>query len=70
MGRKSKHSKELKMEIVKRYERGEGSYESLANEVGVDRGTIRKWFAHYKNLNRMIFRNTMRNCLQIVVWML
>ena len=38
------------MEIVKRYERGEGSYESLANEVGVDRGTIRKWFAHYKIL--------------------
>lgn len=37
MGRKSKYSKELKMEIVKRYERGEGSYESLANEVGVDR---------------------------------
>ncbi|WP_413604651.1 transposase, partial [Faecalitalea cylindroides] len=48
MGRKSKHSKELKMEIVTRYERGEGSYESLANEVGVDRGTSRKWFAHYK----------------------
>ena len=34
MGRKSKHSKELKMEIVKRYERGEDSYESLDNEVG------------------------------------
>ena len=43
------------MEIVKRYERGEGSYESLANEVGVDRGTIHKWFAHYKNLGTSAF---------------
>lgn len=61
MGRKSKHSKELKMEIVKRYERGEGSYESLANEVGVDRGTIRKWFAHYKNLGTAAFDEESRN---------
>ena len=49
------------MEIVKRYERGEGSYESLANEVGVDRGTIRKWFAHYKNLGTSAFDEESRN---------
>lgn len=49
------------MEIVKRYERGEGSYESLANEVGVDRGTIRKWFAHYKNLGTSAFDEKSRN---------
>ena len=32
MGRKSKYSKELKMGIVKRYEKGEDSYESLATK--------------------------------------
>lgn len=61
MGRKSKCSKELKMEIVKRYERGEDSYESLANEVGVNSGTIRKWFVQYKNLGASAFDEESRN---------
>lgn len=61
MGRKSKYSKELKMEIVKRYERGEDSYESLANEVGVNSGTIRKWFVQYKNLGASAFDEESRN---------
>lgn len=49
------------MEIVKRYERGEDSYESLANEVGVNSGTIRKWFVQYKNLGASAFDEESRN---------
>lgn len=61
MGRKSKYSKELIMEIVKRYERGGDSYESLANEGGVNIGTIHKWFVQYKNLGASAFDEKSRN---------
>ncbi len=65
MGRKSKYSKELKMEIVKRYERGEDSYESLANEVGVNSGTIRKWFVQYKILELLpLMKNLETNLIR------
>ena len=36
MGRKSKYSKELKIEICKRYLNGEGSTYSLADEIGTN----------------------------------
>ena len=52
MGRKAKYSKELKLEIVKRYLKGESAI-SLANEYGMTysmRGEIRKWANKTKSL--------------------
>lgn len=37
MGRKGKYSKELKLEIISRYQAGESGY-SLAEEYGLPRG--------------------------------
>ena len=50
MGRKAKYSKELKLEIVKRYLKGE-SASALANEYGMPYSTRNKivlWSKHYE----------------------
>jgi len=50
MGRKAKYSKELKLEIVKRYLKGESAI-SLANEYGMPYSTRNKivlWSKHYE----------------------
>ena len=50
MGRKAKYSKELKLEIVKRYLKGE-SGSSLANEYGMPKSmaeSIRKWARRFE----------------------
>ncbi len=52
MGRKAKYSKEFKLEIVKRYLKGESAI-SLGNEYGMTysmRGEIRKWANKTKSL--------------------
>ena len=41
MGRKSKYSKKLKLEIVQRYEKGEESVVSLVKEIETDKCVIR-----------------------------
>ena len=41
MGRKSKYSKKLKLELVQRYVKGEGSFVSLAKEIETDEYVIR-----------------------------
>lgn len=43
MGRKSKYSKELKIEICKRYLNGEGSTYSLADEIGTNNMVVYRW---------------------------
>lgn len=48
MGRKSKYSKELKIETVKRYLNGEGSCNYLANEIGADHTVIADWVQRYQ----------------------
>lgn len=55
MGRKSKHSKELKLSIVKRYLDGEGSYESLAKEINVYGSTVESWVKKYKSYGEIAF---------------
>jgi len=43
MARKSKFTKELKIEVVRRYEIGEESIAMLANEINVNESTVSNW---------------------------
>ena len=64
MGRKAKYSKELKLEIVKRYTNGE-SASLLATEYDLTahdaRRQIRKWYNKYKTLGESAFNETSTN---------
>lgn len=63
MGRKAKYSKELKLEIVKRYLKGE-SANALANEYALlKRGphTIRDWVHKYESLGEKAFEHSNQN---------
>ena len=50
MGRKSKYSKEFKIDVCKRYLNGEGSSDSLGKEYGFDGSYIRDWVKKYRVL--------------------
>ena len=59
MGRKAKYSKELKLEIVKRYLKGESAI-SLANEYGMSYNTRREimiWVRKYESNGESSFDN-------------
>ena len=59
MGRKAKYSKELKLEIVKRYLKGESAI-SLANEYGMSydmRRDITRWARKYESNGESTFDN-------------
>ena len=63
MSRKARYSKELKLEIVKRYLNGE-SPTSLANEYGLSTGgkvRIWKWSNKYRTLGEIAFEETPAN---------
>lgn len=58
MGRKVKYSKELKLEIIKKYTKGE-SATALAHEYNMSasmRREILRWFHRYKELKEQIIR--------------
>lgn len=61
MGRKSKLTKEEKMEIVKRYDAGEGSMITLANEFKVGCTTLKTWIRQYHTLGESAFNERTRN---------
>ena len=63
MGRKAKYSKELKVEIVKKYLKGE-SASILANEYGLSKGMRRhilEWANQYKALGEKVFEEKSTN---------
>ena len=63
MGRKAKYSKELKLEIVKRYLKGE-SASALANQYGMPKSMnceIIKWVHKYEALGESVFDNLSAN---------
>ena len=63
MGRKAKYSKELKLEIVKRYLKGE-SASALANEYGMPKNMdseIYKWVHKYEAIGEGVFENSNQN---------
>ena len=45
---KSKHTAECKIEIVKKYLSGEGSYARLAAAYGMGEKTLRDWVHRYR----------------------
>lgn len=61
MSRKSKHTKEEKLEIVRKYNNGEGSYESLGNSIGVTLNTVKKWVVQYNEHGESVFDDKPRN---------
>ena len=63
MGRKGKYSKELKLEIINRYQAGESGY-TLAEEYGLPRGMasqIPVWSKRYSVYGESIFEERERN---------
>lgn len=60
MGRKSRHTKEEKISICKRYQNGESPI-ALALELGVDKSQIRIWDNKYIALGSNAFDETFRN---------
>ncbi len=61
MGRKPKVSKEIKVEICKAYDKGEGSFKSLAKSIGVDKTTVIEWFYRYKEHGEKAFDTSKKN---------
>lgn len=61
MGRKSQYSKELKIEICKRYLNGEGTTYSLADEIGTVKEVIRRWIKKYNAFGESAFEEMKSN---------
>ena len=53
---KSKHTTEWKIEIVKKYLSGEGSYARLAKAYGIGEKTLRDWVHRYREQGETGFR--------------
>lgn len=61
MGRKTKHSKEIKIQVCKNYEKGNGSFESIAKSVEADEASVRRWYLRYKEHGPSAFETSNRN---------
>ena len=61
MGRKSKYSKELKIEICKRYLNGEESTYSLADEIGTNNMVVYRWVKKYNAFGESAFDDLKSN---------
>ncbi|MBR3839954.1 MAG: transposase [Erysipelotrichales bacterium] len=55
MGRKIKYTKELKIQIVKRYLSEESSYELLAKEIDSASAVVCRWVKKYQTLGENAF---------------
>ena len=55
MGRKSKFSKEVKINACKKYKAGKGSFGSIAKELGCSKPVFHKWYHDYINHGDSIF---------------
>ena len=61
MGRKSKFSKEVKINACKKYKAGKGSFGSIAKKVGCAEPVLKKWYYDYINHGDSIFDEKPRN---------
>lgn len=61
MGRKPKHSKEVKIKACLDYDRGKGSFSEIAKELGVVKSTVLKWYYLYQLQGSVAFDNSPRN---------
>lgn len=55
---KSPHTTEWKIEIIKKYISGEGSYESIARAHGIAKQTLRAWVHRYQEHGASAFNRT------------
>ena len=58
---KSKFSKEIKIKACKDYENGTGSFQSIAEEIGVNFTTLREWYFKYREHGPNAFDATKGN---------
>ena len=61
MGRKNKYSKEVKLNIVKRYLNGEKSFRALADELHTSSSLIQRWVRMYKEYREAAFDTNQSN---------
>lgn len=61
MGRKNKYSKEVKLNIVKRYLNGEKSFRALADELHTSDSLIQRWVRMYKKYGEAVFDTNQSN---------
>ena len=61
MGRKSKFSKEVKINACKKYKAGKGTFGSIAKEVDCSKAVFFKWYHDYINHGDSIFDEKPRN---------
>ena len=61
MGRKNKYSKEVKLNIVKRYLNGEKSFQALADELHTSNSLIQRWVRKYKEYGETAFDTNQSN---------
>ena len=61
MGRKNKYSKEVKLNIVKRYLNGEKSFRALADELHTSSSLIQRWVRMYKEYGEAAFDTNQYN---------
>lgn len=61
MGKKSQYSIETKIKACKNYEKGKGSFQSIAEELGVNWTTLREWYFKYREHGVNAFDTTKRN---------
>ncbi|MEL7646968.1 MAG: transposase [Sedimentibacter sp.] len=61
MGRKPKHSKEIKIQVCENYEKGKGSFESIAKSIEADKASVRRWYLRYKEHGPSAFETSNRN---------
>ncbi|MTI62085.1 MAG: transposase, partial [Firmicutes bacterium] len=48
MGRKPKYNEEVKVQACEDYQKGNGSFKSIAKSIGADYETVRRWYLRYK----------------------
>jgi len=61
MGRKPKYSKEVKIKACEDYEKGHGSFESIAKSVGTVKSIMRRWYLTYKEHGPSAFETSTKN---------
>lgn len=61
MGRKPKYSKETKIKVCKEYEKGNGSFSSIAKLLEAEKSTVRQWYLRYKEHGPSAFETLDKN---------
>lgn len=61
MGRKPKYTKEIKINVVKQFLNGENSITSIANDLSVNKSTIRRWVDEYRINGEFSFQHRSKN---------